>query len=119
MIIQASSKDDAVAAVRLARAEGLKIGVRSGGHSWSGSHLRDGILLLDVSALTDVSINTQAMTATALLGDGGPDGIDLPFKGDSFGLACCSPIGCPLRLLPVAWEEEHTLCPSSASFGLA
>jgi FAD/FMN-containing dehydrogenase len=28
---------------------GWKLGIRSGGHSWAGSHLRDGGLLLDVT----------------------------------------------------------------------
>ena len=31
------------------RVEGMRIGVRSGGHSWAGNHVRDGGLLLDVS----------------------------------------------------------------------
>ena len=32
-------------------AEGLTVTVRSGGHSWAGNHLRDGSVLLDLSAL--------------------------------------------------------------------
>jgi FAD/FMN-containing dehydrogenase len=64
LIVQAESAGDLVAAVRLAQAEGMKIGVRSGGHSWAGNHVRDGGMLLDVSRLDAVSIDTGAMTAT-------------------------------------------------------
>src|SRR5207244_2517333 len=48
VVVQAASEQDVVRAVRLARAEGLRIGVRSGGHSWVGNHVRDGGLLLDL-----------------------------------------------------------------------
>jgi FAD/FMN-containing dehydrogenase len=51
IVVQAASEDDVVRAVCLARAEELKVGVRSGGHSWAGNHVRDGGLLLDVSRL--------------------------------------------------------------------
>ena len=64
LIVQAEGAGDLVAAVRMARAEGMKIGVRSGGHSWAGNHVRDGGMLLDVSRLDAVSIDAEAMTAT-------------------------------------------------------
>ncbi len=64
LIVQAESDEDLVQAVRLARAEGMKIGVRSGGHSWAGNHVRDGGMLLDVSRLDSVSVDAEAMTAT-------------------------------------------------------
>lgn len=64
LIVQAASEEDVVAAVLAARDEGLRIGVRSGGHSWAGSHLRDGGLLLDCSRLDTMSVDAEAMTAT-------------------------------------------------------
>lgn len=63
VIVQASSVYDVVAAVRLAKREGLRIGVRSGGHSWSGNHVRDGGLLLDVAALNEVAIYKSTLSA--------------------------------------------------------
>jgi FAD/FMN-containing dehydrogenase len=63
VIVQAASEADAVAAVRLARTEDLRIGVRSGGHSWAGNHVRDGGMLLDLSRLDAVTIDPQARTA--------------------------------------------------------
>lgn len=62
-IVLAASEADAVAAVRLAQAEGLTVTVRSGGHSWAGNHLRDGSVLLDLSALRAHEVDEAAMTA--------------------------------------------------------
>ncbi len=72
-IALARCEEDVVAAVRHAREAGMRIGVRSGGHSWSGSHVRDGGMLLDVSRLTEVTIDADAMTATAQPGCLGAD----------------------------------------------
>ncbi|HEY2719070.1 MAG TPA: FAD-binding oxidoreductase [Solirubrobacteraceae bacterium] len=63
-IVIANSEQDAVRAVRLAAAEGMKLGVRSGGHSWAGNHVRDGGMLLDLSQLHSVDVDADAMTAT-------------------------------------------------------
>jgi FAD/FMN-containing dehydrogenase len=63
LVIQAESEEDVVEAVAHARACDMRIGVRSGGHSWSGNHVRDGGLLLDVSRLREASIDPAAMTA--------------------------------------------------------
>lgn len=73
VIVQAQDENDALAAVRLARDEKLKIAVRSGGHSWPGNHLRDGTVLIDVNALKDASVDVGAMTATAQPGLRGSD----------------------------------------------
>ena len=67
-IVRARSTDDVVEAVRMARGEGMCVGVRSGGHSWAGNHLRDGGLLLDVGGLRDVSVDAPA--ARAAIGPG-------------------------------------------------
>lgn len=65
VIVLANSEDDVVGAVQLARQDGLRIAVRSGGHSWSGSHLRDGTVLIDLSNLRHVEVDSVAMTGTA------------------------------------------------------
>jgi hypothetical protein len=64
VIVVATSEDDVVRAVKLARKEGLGLAVRSGGHSWSGSHLRDGTVLIDLSNLREVWIDKAATTGT-------------------------------------------------------
>lgn len=63
VIVQAHDTDDVVAALRYARAHGHRVGVRSGGHSWTASHLRDGGVLLDVSRLDHCSVDPDRMTA--------------------------------------------------------
>jgi FAD/FMN-containing dehydrogenase len=63
VIVQACDTDDVVAAIRYARAQGHQVGVRSGGHSWNASHLRDGGMLLDVSRLGHCRVDADAMIA--------------------------------------------------------
>ncbi|HXO25384.1 MAG TPA: FAD-binding oxidoreductase [Streptosporangiaceae bacterium] len=63
VIVQACDTEDVVAAIRYARAQGYQVGVRSGGHSWNASHLRDGGMLLDVSRLDHRDVDTDAMIA--------------------------------------------------------
>ena len=83
VIVQARDTDDVVAAIRYARANGHQVGVRSGGHSWAASHLRDGGLLLDVSRLDHCTVDTDRMTA-----DVGPGKVASVFAAelDSQGL---------------------------------
>lgn len=73
LILLAASEQDCVRAVRLARERGLKLSVRSGGHSWAGNHLRDGGLLLDLSELRAVEIDAEASRASAQPGCRGDD----------------------------------------------
>ncbi|WP_045877728.1 FAD-binding oxidoreductase [Pseudofrankia sp. DC12] len=65
VIVLVNNEDDVVKAVGLARREGRRISVRSGGHSWSGSHLRDGAVLIDLSNLRHVTVSREAMAGTA------------------------------------------------------
>ncbi len=62
-IVSAASEADVVAAVELARSRGLQVAVRAGGHSWVGSPLRDGTLLIDLSALRQLTIDETSRTA--------------------------------------------------------
>lgn len=63
VIVQAHDADDVVGALRYARTNGHRVGVRSGGRSWVANHLRDGGLLLDVSRLDHCSVDPERMTA--------------------------------------------------------
>lgn len=62
-ILLARSDSDVTQGVLLASELGLKIGVRSGGHSWIGNGIRDDVLLLDLSALDEVVIHADLATA--------------------------------------------------------
>ena len=54
LIVQAETEGAVVQAISAAAASSMKVGIRSGGHSYTGTHLRDGGLLLDVSRMTEV-----------------------------------------------------------------
>ncbi|TQK51005.1 FAD/FMN-containing dehydrogenase [Streptomyces sp. SLBN-118] len=64
VIVRVASERDVPEAVALARSEGLRIAVRAGGHSWVGSPLRDGGMLIDLAALNRTRIDPDSATAT-------------------------------------------------------
>src|SRR6516165_4458632 len=59
------SGGEASEAVNEARSRGLRIAIRSGGHSWIGASLRDGGMLIDLSHLNGVTVDTDGVTAIA------------------------------------------------------
>jgi FAD/FMN-containing dehydrogenase len=70
-ILIAGGDRDVSQAVRFAAARGMKISIRSGGHSWIGNGVRDGGLLVDLSALDEVTIdraNRRAAVRPAVQG---------------------------------------------------
>lgn len=71
-ILIAGSDADVVAAVQLARQEGLSIGIRSGGHSWVGNAVRDDVLLVDLSELQGIEVNPNERTAAVRPATCGP-----------------------------------------------
>lgn len=64
VIVRVSSEQDVAEAVRYANSHAMKIAIRSGGHSLAGAALRNGGMLLDLSALDRVVVDADAMTAT-------------------------------------------------------
>ena len=61
-IVQATSDKDVVAAVKFAKAHGLRVTTRSGGHSWSSAHIRDGVVLIDLARMQTVEIDPATRT---------------------------------------------------------
>ncbi len=53
---------DVVAAVGYAKKHGLKVGTRSGGHSWQSPHVRDGAMLLDLSKMQDIQVDPSTQS---------------------------------------------------------
>ncbi|WP_330477243.1 FAD-binding oxidoreductase [Streptomyces platensis] len=95
LLVRAATEADVVHAVTWARAQGLRVSMRSGGHNWSGSPLRDGGLLLDLSGLRHCGITPAQGTtpATATVGPAAT-GQDLVAALAPHGLAF--PVGhCP------------------------
>ena len=90
VIVQARDQQGVVEAVRLAKREGLRLTVRSGGHSWAGSHLREGTLVIDVSRLDSLEVDRSALRARVGPGCGGAEtGLALLKQGLFFPVGHC------------------------------
>jgi FAD/FMN-containing dehydrogenase len=84
LIARCSGPDDVALAVRFAREHGLPATIRGGGHGVGGHAVSDGGLVIDLSALTSVTVDPQAATATAA---GGVTWGDFDTATAGFGLA--------------------------------
>jgi FAD/FMN-containing dehydrogenase/pimeloyl-ACP methyl ester carboxylesterase len=73
LVVQPTGPADVTAALAHARAHGLAVSVRGGGHNIAGTALVDGGLTIDMSRLREVAVDPVARTATVqpgcLLGD--------------------------------------------------
>jgi FAD/FMN-containing dehydrogenase len=73
LIARCAGAGDVAAALGLARQTGLPVAVRSGGHSFPGSSVCDGGLVVDLRLMNEVRVDPEARTATvqagALLGE--------------------------------------------------
>jgi FAD binding domain/Berberine and berberine like len=76
--------EDVQAAVRTARAHGLPLSVRGGGHDWAGRALRHDGLVVDLSRMRGVEVDPQARVAKV---GGGATAIDLITAAAPHGLA--------------------------------
>lgn len=68
VIVQAKSREDVIGAVKYAAEKKLKVALRSGGHNAPGACLRDGGMLIDVSAMDEVRIDTARQVASIQTG---------------------------------------------------
>jgi len=83
-IVRCLSREDIVAGVRFAAAQGLAVSVRGGGHNVAGHAVGDGALMLDLSALRGVSVDPVARTAWV---DGGATWAEVDSATQAHGLA--------------------------------
>ena len=65
LIAQVESEADVITAVRFASAQGLKVAIKSGGHSESGAFLRNDSLLIDLGRLQSVTVDKESGTFQA------------------------------------------------------
>ncbi len=63
VIARCSGTADVVEAVRVARQRRMEVSIRGGGHQVAGSAVCDDGLVIDVSAMTDVHVDSSARTA--------------------------------------------------------
>jgi FAD/FMN-containing dehydrogenase len=64
-VLRCRGTEDVAAAVRVARAEGLDLSVRGGGHSAPGFGTNDDGIVADLSPLQDVAVNLEQRTVRA------------------------------------------------------
>jgi FAD/FMN-containing dehydrogenase len=94
-VLRAADVADVAAGVRLAAAEGLRVAVRAGGHSWAAWSLREDTLLIDLAAFTGIDYDEATGIVTA--GPAVRGGTDLdPFlagRGRFFAGGHCPTVG--------------------------
>jgi FAD/FMN-containing dehydrogenase len=84
VIARCTSPNDVAAAIRFARDADLEIAVKCGGHSILGLSVPDGGLMLDLSPMSDVTVDPQRRRAVV---QGGSLLRNLDRAADPFGLA--------------------------------
>jgi FAD/FMN-containing dehydrogenase len=63
LVVQPTSARDVAAAVRFARAHGLLLSIKGGGHNIAGTAIAEGGLLLDMSRMRDIAVDPDARLA--------------------------------------------------------
>ena len=81
--VRCAGTSDVVAAVNFARAEGLTLAVRGGGHSIAGLSAIDGGMLLDLAPMNGVQVDPEAKLARV---QGGAVLADVDRETQAFGL---------------------------------
>jgi FAD/FMN-containing dehydrogenase len=84
VIARCADTPDVVSAIGFARAQGLEISVRGGGHNFSGAAVADGALMIDLGLLRQVVVDPAARRARC---GGGTTGADLDSATQEHGLA--------------------------------
>ena len=84
VIVRCRGAADAAAAIRFARAEGLEICVRGGGHNVAGLASADGAVMVDLAEMKQIEVDPEARLARA---QGGVTWNELNAAGAEHGLA--------------------------------
>src|SRR5438309_8057627 len=84
LIARCSGTDDVIEAIRFARSEGLEVAVRGVGHNVAGNATCDGGLVIDLSPMKGVRVDTEA---TSVRAQGGLTWGELDAETQAFGLA--------------------------------
>jgi FAD/FMN-containing dehydrogenase len=65
VIVRCRSAEDVVAALGFARANGLEVSVRGGGHNVAGRAVGDGVVMIDLAEMTRADVDPDARTIVA------------------------------------------------------
>ncbi|CAG8929344.1 unnamed protein product [Penicillium salamii] len=112
-IVQPQSPSDLCALIKYAKSQSLQFTIRCGGHNLEGRALVEGALLIDIRALTAVTIAPDRQTATV---QGGILQEELGTKLWEEGLA--TPIGSIPSVGYVGWATYGGYGPFSSHWGL-
>ncbi len=109
LMVQASSVNDVIETVMFARGNNKKISIRCGGHSYYSSFLQDGMIMLDLSLLQDISVDKENRLAKVQPAIRAQDFIaEIAKFGFSFPAAHCGnvPLGGFLLGGGLGWNGE-------------
>src|SRR5438270_6165179 len=84
LIVRCTGTSDVIAAVGFARSEGLTVAVRGGSHNVAGNATCDGGLVIDLSPMKGVRVDSEARKVRA---QGGLTWGELDAETQAFGLA--------------------------------
>jgi FAD/FMN-containing dehydrogenase len=104
---------DVQAAVHAARKHGLRVSVLAGGCGWAGQSLRDGGLVIDLSAMNQVVVDVQAQTAIV---QGGATTGDVVSAATEYGLTAV--MGTTAKIGMAGFTLAGGYGPLTAHFGL-
>jgi FAD/FMN-containing dehydrogenase len=93
--VRPTTEQEVVDAVRLARENGWRVAVRSGGHSWAQWSVRDDALVVDLGALQDIAYDeaTGVVSACPAVKGGAELGPYLEARGRFFPGGHCPTVG--------------------------
>jgi FAD/FMN-containing dehydrogenase len=83
VIVRCLGRDDVATAFDYARTEGLEVAVRGGGHNPAGHCVLDGGLVIDLSVMRRVAVDSDARVARS---EGGATWLDFDSATQAFGL---------------------------------
>lgn len=63
IIVYPKDENDVIAAIKFANEHKLKVGPRSGGHSWTAPHMQDGAMLINLASWYQTEIDAANKTA--------------------------------------------------------
>jgi hypothetical protein len=84
VVASCTTAEDVVAALRVARREGLELSVRGGGHNYAGNALCEGGVMIDLTPMKTVAVDVETQRATC---GGGTTWGELDAATQAHGLA--------------------------------
>ena len=114
IIVRCEDSSDVTTAVRIARKYNWNLTVKGGGHDWSGLALSEDGIVIDMSGMRGVKIDTEKKEATI---EGGVTAGDLLTAADPFGLVAVTGAGSTIGMAGLTMGGGYG--PLTPKYGLA